>query len=1182
MVDPRFLKTSGVEAFTGNELLLKGALEAGVGLITGYPGSPVSDIFEAIGMIAPYMAKRGLVAQIANNEGLATARLNGARQAGLRALAVMKSVGMHVGADALAVGNLMEFRNPASGAVVVVGDDPWNETTQINSDSRYLSKHLHMPVMEPSTFQEIKDWLKIAFELSGHADLTVTYLVTTNQADGGCTVEVHPHPDVPINKVSPATLSSEQIQISDMVLIPPHTSMREATLEERHGRLLEKAKDFGINKWFGPRRARMPVGFIASGLSYCYLEEVLKMIGLWDRTPVLKFGVSYPLHPGDILEISKHVEHLVIVEEKRGFLEEQVAEILTELRQEGTLARPPALWGKKFPDGEAGFPSNRGLNVSIMLEVLGPAFLKWKQYFPTLRVDLIEKELAEILHTKSSSYDVPVRTPTFCPGCPHRDSAVTSNQMRKENPDIIFHGESGCHSMLQFAPNEGLMQNYSGMGLGGGTGAGMSPFVTNKQVVFLGDSTFFHSGMVAVSDSLKNNQNITYVILENDTTAMTGHQPTPANSEDIMGNPTYAQDIERLLRGMFHDRVSINRVDPSARDSYQILLEETVMKPGVKVIIADKECAITKHRRLNAEKKAVIHEKGFLPLEEKINITPEVCEYCLECTRQTGCPGLTVEDTHLGRKIATDLSTCVDDGACARTKACPSFEKVVIQRSQTPSQKERLPYDLTNLPEPRVETFEGRWSAYTAAIGGMGAGVVNAVLVRAGMKAGYNVSFLDKKGLAIRNGGVYGHVVFSKEGPVSSPVIPYGKADLLIGLDLLEAARGLDARINLRVAHAGRTRAVVNTHKNQTVLSLMGRQDFNPEKLEEVIQTKARLGGYMGSDFSAFSERCIGSKLYSNMMILGAAYQKGWVPVTEEQILGAIEESVRKADVASNNEAFRLGRYMALHPDLLHPGDNKERVDDVVSEKVSYLKKRSFLFGSVHAASYKQIIDDVCRWMDLPMADKCLMAHLVYDLIRYQNVAYAEKFVAAIWDVHKRDQKRFDFKATSTVIQNLYKTMAIKDEVWVAELLTSPEKYARDNARYRIDASRGDKVSYVHLNRPQFEVFGYKIEFDIQTKDWMLRLMRSAKVLRRLLPSWHAKEKDFQTWYWGLVQNFHYFDSMDDYNAYVMALSTPDAVKGYREIRYPLMEKAKESAAGFIEQIKTKKYQSSPRIPISG
>src|SRR3954470_7675978 len=150
--DPRFTKTTGVEAYTGNELIIKGALEAGVGLITGYPGSPVSEVFDAISLVAPLLAERGIGAQIANNEALSTARLNGARQAGLRAMAVMKSVGLHVGADGLAIGNLMEMRKREGGAVVVVGDDPWNETTQINSDSRFLSQHLHMPVIEPSTF----------------------------------------------------------------------------------------------------------------------------------------------------------------------------------------------------------------------------------------------------------------------------------------------------------------------------------------------------------------------------------------------------------------------------------------------------------------------------------------------------------------------------------------------------------------------------------------------------------------------------------------------------------------------------------------------------------------------------------------------------------------------------------------------------------------------------------------------------------------------------------------------------------------------------------------------------------------------------------------------------------------------------------------------------------------------
>jgi indolepyruvate ferredoxin oxidoreductase len=588
----------------------------------------------------------------------------------------------------------------------------------------------------------------------------------------------------------------------------------------------------------------------------------------------------------------------------------------------------------------------------------------------------------------------------------------------------------------------------------------------------------------------------------------------------------------------------------------------------VKVLIADKECAITLHRRLSSEKKKVLTQQGYLPREEKINITPEVCEYCLECTRQTGCPGLTVVETPYGRKISTDLSTCVDDGACARTKACPSFEKVVITRTAPPSKRDQKKFDFTELPDPVWNMNDGRWSAYTAGVGGMGAGIVNAVLVRAGMRAGYDVSFLDKKGLAIRNGGVYGHVVFSKEGPVASPVIPYAKADILIGLDLLESARALDARTNLRVAHPARTHAVINNHKHETVLSLMGRQDFDPIKLEKVIQSKIRLGGYVSADFSKLSEEHIGSKLYANMMIMGAAYQKGWIPLTPEQIFGAIDESVRKADVEANHFAFNLGRYFAFHPDMTRPAYQHQSVLDVLEEKAAYLKKSSVLFGGRLALSYRELIQQSLRWMDLPSESAVLLARTLYDLIRYENVDYARHYLTRVWNTYRRDNKDFGYRATQAVISNLFRVQAIKDEVWVAELLTSPEKYARDRERFHIDETQGDKIRYIHLNRPRFEVAGRTFEFNLNSKDWMLRLMKHAKFLRRLLPQWHRKEKAFRDWYVGLVDDFTYFSSSEDYENYLKALKTVEKVRGYREIRYPLMEKASEEARLAISQIK--------------
>src|SRR4029077_2194002 len=182
--------------------IVKGALEAGCALITGYPGSPVSDVFGSAYSNRELLKKLGILAEMANNEALAAARLNGSRMAGVRAMAVMKSVGLHVAADGLALGNLSEPRNEGA-SVVVVGDDPWIDSTQINNDSRFLSQHLHMPVLEPATFQEIKDWVGVAFELSSVSDLYLTYLLTTNQADGGGTVWVHPNAYLETSTLSP-------------------------------------------------------------------------------------------------------------------------------------------------------------------------------------------------------------------------------------------------------------------------------------------------------------------------------------------------------------------------------------------------------------------------------------------------------------------------------------------------------------------------------------------------------------------------------------------------------------------------------------------------------------------------------------------------------------------------------------------------------------------------------------------------------------------------------------------------------------------------------------------------------------------------------------------------------------------------------------------------------------------
>jgi indolepyruvate ferredoxin oxidoreductase len=730
--------------------------------------------------------------------------------------------------------------------------------------------------------------------------------------------------------------------------------------------------------------------------------------------------------------------------------------------------------------------------------------------------------------------------------------------------DVIFHGESGCHSMLQFEPNIGLMQDYSGMGLGGGTGSGMDPFIKNKQVVFLGDSTFFHSGMIAVSDSIKNGQDITYIILENKTTAMTGHQPTPGTGQDVMAQSTFAQDIEQVIRGMARDKVPLHRVNPAYRDSYRALLEDLILKDGVKVVIADKECGITYQRRVRQEKKRVLRSQGYLPEEKFINVTPEACEYCLECANATGCPGLAVEETLHGPKIVTDRSLCVSDGACVKGKVCPSFEEVVVRRKRPAAP---LPGENEGPLPPRPPFMvEDAWFCYTAGVGGTGSGVTTGILVQAGLLEGYHVLFADKKGLAIRNGGVYGHVIYSKKERVFAPLVPYGRADLLIGIDLLEAVRGVDPKVNLRVASPDRTAAVVNTHKMPTVKTLLGKDDFSVPALEAILQGATR--DYLGLDFAAVSEAHFGNRLYANVLLLGAAYERGRLPLSLDNLRKAIAMMVPSQDREENLRAFELGRRAAADPSrFVEYAPRLPAYWQVIEDRAALLRRSHLLFGRFWARSYRRMMEEATRWMDLPEAPRARLAQYVYDLFQWGGPSYARRYVTRLWGAYRKDRPERGRRASLAVLDNLFKVMAIKDEVYVAHLLTAEEKIRRDRARYRVDEARGDRLEYVHLTSPCFTVFGRDIQFNIRSRNWQLNIMKRLGILRRLLPGWHAPERAFRAWYEDLVDRFNLFEDEASYRLFAEALALPAEVRGYREIRYPKMDAARRRAEELLAGI---------------
>lgn len=1191
----KFLRDEGTETFNGNELIFKGILETdgGVHLMTGYPGSPVATLFDVVAANASLLKERGIEARMTNNEALAVAAVNGSQMAPLRSMAVFKSVGMHVASDALALGNLAG-PHPDGGAVIVIGDDPWSESTQVPADSRFLCRHLFMPTLEPSTPQEAKDFVPVAFELSRRSGLYIGYIITTTLADGGGTVRCRQNHYPLTNARHPIDLDTLSLNLEDTVLLPPRTGRREKDIPARYAKLVAAVRDLNLNPLYDVKR-HDELLIVTSGMAFQYVQQALSDLGLSGEIPILKLAVTSPLDESVIVPLLQRFRHVVVAEERRSFVEDQIAQMKVRCGQnsDAPLAR---LWGKQFPGRQEGFPSALGLNSGILADGLSRFLEAIDSPLLAIASAGIEEERAFFRKASSKSMSLPIRTPAFCPGCPHRDSSTVlldvksqfadESYMRKHHNrgavDLVFHGDTGCYTMLMFEPNAQLMHNYSGMGLGGGTGSGIDPFIRNKQVVFMGDSTFFHSGMTAISNSIANSQDITYIILANGTTAMTGHQTLPAEEYDLLHRPIPAQDIEQVVRSVTGERCRLVRTNPEDRDAYRQVLESTILGDGVKVIIADKECGITYHRRRMREERREQANRGFVRKKTFMNVTPEVCEYCLECTNATGCPGLRVEPSDYGPKIGTDLSWCVNDGACARIGACPSFEEIIVTRKQPPTRRGHK-IELADIPEPDL-VFQGDvWRTWIAGVGGMGIGTAAAVLVHAAQHDGWTVQFSDKKGLAIRNGGVYSQLTLSRNGAGTCMTVGHGKADLLLGMDMLEAARAADPKMPFLVVSPERTAVVVNTDQTPTIRMLLGEDECDPAKVEATLRGAAKEGQFFAARIASLCERIFGTKLYGNLTMLGIAYQRGLIPLSLDAFKAGIRKTMR-VDIEKNLRAFDVGRKLVAQPELfkdLFAGEPAElSLARTVREKAAYLNlykkgpRKALRSGAAGqgskrrlpdaplARTYKHIVYTTlraCRELDRgTMRD---IAIRIYDLIRWGGVNYARRYVQRVRRVFMTDSEEHGFAATRAVVWNLAKLMLIKDEFYVADLLTRHEKYRRDRQRYNVNPANGDRIRYKRTFHPRF--MGRQV--DISPPAWILYMLRKMRFMRRVLPFYHVQDRAFLAWYESVVDGLEVLSPVD-YERYLEVLRIPESVTGFAEVRYPKIRSAQARAAQILAQ----------------
>ena len=1137
------------QILNGNELIIQGGLEAGFSLYTGYPGSPLADYFNILYTKKKEMAAKGIKVVIANSEANAAAMASGAKQAGRDVMVAMKSMGLHVASDALSVGN---FANPGTpeldpstgeeiwpGVVIVVGDDPWSMSTSTPADSRYLYKHLHIPFLEPSTPTELKDWIKVALEISKRTSVYQGVLLTTFMAEGGGRVDIGEEAKVDPSKTH---INTSEFDLSRNVMVPPNSLMADVNMvNERFPKVKQVLKELALDKREGAPGSK--IGVISSGVIFETLKQVLDEGEYFPHLDLYKVACSYPLVDQLLVPWLQEKETLIIVEEKRGFLENE----LKELCQKHSLS--PKIYGKDFGEKE-GFPAHGGLSFEIVRD----------------KMSVLAKELG--LHqctqlnyaTKIWDNPLPRRLPTFCPGCPHRETLSLLKDLRrrlsKEGIDLVSHGDVGCYS-LSFLPPFKEMHNLSAMGQGGALGAGMDMFTENPSVVLMGDSTFFHSGMTDISNSVQSGHNITYILLDNDNTAMTGHQMTPRSGESVDGHIRPRQDMLRTAKALgVQDAVEVN---PSDRYFYQNLLIDYVKKSGVKVIVSNKECALTFHGRKKAKERKLFSEGRTQDKKTFYQINTHSCEDCRECIELTGCPGLTQTFDAYGSKVMIDQQICVADSYCTKIKACPSFEMVeVLDYHPTKYQKQVDTHDSSlRLEEPvllkSLDTIaDGTdWHCVVTGVGGSGVTTISRVLAEAAREmSGRNdldFKFMDQKGLAQRNGNVTGHLSLFKKGKSKGAVTPLGKADLMVSPDLLDGSQHIGF-----LAHDG---LLLLDEKFQMPLSIMLDRGVENEPLSE-FHMRTLIKNKMGSNVQLYpmKEICdhvFGKSVYASAMVLGVAFQSGRIPFKLSDMLDAFRNTMKKGELENNLKAFQLGRRLYLEgvETVQSSFAPKEKEPTPISLMGMSLKQSMLPWHNknIIIKSFNKYLERLNGYF--PDISRNYLAQYLHDIFIYDRGAKAQEFVTNAGHISELYK---DFEEQKIALRTLAKTYWVKDEVFVSHLMLSPLQAWKDRKMY---GRLGTSYRKTHINRPAFDIFGTTVEFDINPKDWMLAIMRHFRILRLLLPSWHKREKLINLEIRKeLLGNLTKIPDGERRSR----LKLIENIKGYRDVRY-------KSASGIIK-----------------
>jgi indolepyruvate ferredoxin oxidoreductase len=909
------------------------------GFISGYRGSPVAGYDQKLRAAQAFLDEHHIHFWPGLNEQLAADAVWGSQQSGLFrgarydgvfGLWYGKAPGLDQAVDAIRHANAAGTARHG-GALVVVGDDHACKSSTWPSQSEYTLMALEIPVLNPAGVAEVLEFGLLGWELSRFSGSWVGLIALTDNMDSTATVHVDPErPRI----VIPELPGERGIRLDDVALEQEHRLRTERTPAAI---AFARANDLNPIVLDSPR-ARF--GIVATGKAWLDLRQALSDLGIDDAVArdlglrLWKVGMSWPLDPEATRRFADGLEQILVVEEKRPLLEDQIRQQLYGMRN------PPRIVGKRDESGNVLLPETYELGSAQIAQVVDA---RLPEGCPTERGHHYLAMLDARHHTGNEGPG-PVRTPYFCSGCPHN----TSTRVPEGSRGLAG---IGCHYMVSWMDRS--TQTYTQMGGEGVPWIGQAPFTDEDHVfVNLGDGTYFHSGVLAIRAAKSAGVNVTYKILFNDAVAMTGGQPIDGEL-----------DVPQLTRQLAAEGVDAIRVvadDPDkyprdarfaagvrvdARERLDAVQRELRKIPGVTVLVYDQACAAELRRK---------RRRGLVPdPPRRLYIHPEVCEGCDDCAVQSNCLSVEPLDTPLGRKRRINHGSCNKDETCL-AGSCPSFVTVHGGRLRRRAQKSDGARDL---PLPNRELGERPYDVLFTGVGGNGVTTAAALVAMAAHLEGHSSAVLDMTGLAQKGGGVISHLRLARSAErIHGPRVPAAGADALLAFDLVVAA-GEGAR---EVLSSERTQAVVDSRVTPVAESVRDGA-FR-------LDTNLLLNGVRGSvrearpvDATGLTARLLGDAVCANVFLLGYAFQCGLLPVGLEALERAIE--LNGVSVETNLEALAWGR-IAAHDakrvdDLVGgaaPEPAPQTLDALIEHRAARLARYQ---DAAYAARYRELVERV-------------------------------------------------------------------------------------------------------------------------------------------------------------------------------------------------------------------------------